>query len=221
MKYRKLIILLSFACLFFLIIMTPTWLCQMQEQSILNDFHIESYKEQSKSIEQSHLTIEEKLELISKYNQDDQVVSSLHKENLNDEKKYELDEILLQELHQLKSIQIIQLESLPQHLNYINYITQVYSDLTNVNRYVSLWNIVFYINNDYYEIWMDADTHKIYQMFFHNENFHITKETSYDIIERFCIKYLGLKEINKYYQDSCYLAVKEYKNDKTFRIIIE
>lgn len=191
MKYKKIVIFICMFIVLAMIVVAPMIFHEMNDEKILNHLYIEDLVYETRKIEKSYLSLEEKLKLLVSYENDNQIVSSSHKEVLNDENKAMLDQYLIKELKTLETLKIIPDIHIQNSLEYRSLTTQLYSDVSHLGNHVSLWN-VFFMNDDYYiEVWMDSETKKIYQMTIDGFIPSLGNEKTLDI---FCTQYLNMNQ---------------------------
>lgn len=193
MKGKKICVFISMFIILFLIVIAPTIFHQFNDERLLNKVYIEDLEHENRPIEKSNLKLEEKIDFLSKYNKDSHIVSSSHREVLNDENKTMLNKNLLREIKSLQTLKVIPDINISHSIEYTGFETIMYSDVSNPKNHVSLWNVKLVCkdnNQDYYlEFWIDCETKKIYQ-FLINGNVLFSVD-----ITNFCIKYLGLEKV--------------------------
>ena len=107
MKCKKICVFISMFIILFLIVIAPTIFHQFNDERLLNKVYIEDLEHENRPIEKSNLKLEEKIDFLSKYNKDSHIVSSSHREVLNDENKTMLNKNLLREIKSLQTLKVI------------------------------------------------------------------------------------------------------------------
>lgn len=207
MKNKKIYVVICMFMILILIVIAPMFFHQMNDEKILNHLYVEDLVYETRKIEKSDLSLEEKMNLLISYGEDNQIVSSSHKETLNDDNddnQAMLNSSLIDELKTLKRLKIIPDIEIKNTLEYRSFITKIYSDVSHPGRHVSLWNIRF-MNGDYYmEAWIDSESKKIYQLIIEGA---IPQSAHKDALNIFCNQYLQVNLKNN--EDFFTLSYKE------------
>lgn len=212
MKYKKVVIFICMFIVLALIVVSPMIFHQMNDEKILNHLYIEDLVYETRKIEKSYLSLEEKLKLLLSYENDKQIVSSSHKEILDDENQAMLNQYLIKELKKLETLKIIPDIHIQNSLEYRSLTTLMYSDVSHPGDHVSLWN-VFFMTDDYYmEVWMDSETKTIYQLTIDGL---IPSHENKKILDTFCTQYLNISQ--KYSEDFFTL---DYKSNHFMAIFL-
>lgn len=195
MRIKKICIFICMFVVLLFIVLAPILFYRFNDERILNKLYIEDVEHENRPIEKSNLKLEEKIDFLSKYKSDSHIVSSSHRESLNEENKAMLNRNLLREMKSLQSLNSIPNIDIQSSVEYTGYETVIFSDVSSPEKHVSLWHIQLLCQDYYMEVWMDSETKKIYQ-------FMIEGNISFSIdIEVFCEKYLGLdvSYVKKFY----------------------
>ena len=183
----------SFLFLIIMVIFAPIILLKNNDHYLLQQIYVEDLVNETKELERSQLSTQEKIDLLSKYPYEHQIILSTHEEIINEEDKEKINDIIVNELKTLKTLHIIPEFDIQENYDIYDVSTYTYSDTSQLNHHVSLWYV--YLNSSQHSIHLEIDieNHHIYQLVIKGQ---MDKVDTKKALNSFNLQYLNLKENN-------------------------
>jgi len=154
-----------FCCIILLVVIVsiPFLLQKGQDYFLLDVVHKEKYNTITKEEPTNEFRNLDKIKLLNRYfrENDNNIIMTTYDSQFNEKKHLP---ILKKELNELSSLQIIPKIDFDKDFNCYNFLKETYVDIKQAQNQMNIWNINFYVDNQYFSVLMDADTYYIYDI---------------------------------------------------------
>lgn len=198
-KYKYMITICTIVIILIIIPLLPLTISRMQDTKLINHLQVETIAvKQETDIQNSSLSIAEKLDLLIGYTKKDKnIILTTTSQSINNENVEKLRAIIHEELQKLHTLEI--LTSLDFNDAFIcdTFALKKYSNAIDPTKYVSVYQISFTNELQYLEVIIDISTNKIFQYNYINKTYFVE---NYGEVTIFAKEYLGLNnnELEKY-----------------------
>lgn len=143
----------------------PLSISKLKDDNLLGHLQIETVKrDNDKNIQTSDLSIVEKLKLISSYGyEDNKIIVTSQVEDMNDLNVASIRKVINDELGVLQGLGILTNFSFDESYTCNNFITKRYSDVVDAKQSVSLYQVSFINEENFFQVWIDKETNKVFQ----------------------------------------------------------
>lgn len=164
-KYKIIFKFVSAIILLIMIPLLPLSISKLKDDNLLGHLQIETVKrDNDKNIQTSDLSIVEKLKLISSYGyEDNKIIVTSQVEDMNDLNVASIRKVINDELGVLQGLGILTNFSFDESYTCNNFITKRYSDVVDAKQSVSLYQVSFINEENFFQVWIDKETNKIFQ----------------------------------------------------------
>lgn len=194
-KIKPIIRICLVVLLFIMIPLIPFMLSQWNDKQLLNQVSTEKIENNLKStFPESQLNIHEKLSLLYSYydSNNPDIILITHRQNQLEDIAKTIKPFINQEIKKLQSLNIFPTVQFNQNYELYRYISMTYSQATHPEKNITISVVSFSGKTHYFEIWMDAQTHQIYQYIFTPNK--TTIDLDDDFQTKFCLDYLKLTD---------------------------
>lgn len=164
-KYKIIFKFVSAIILLIMIPLLPLSISKLKDDNLLGHLQIETVKrDNDKNIQTSDLSIVEKLKLISSYGyEDNKIIVTSQVEDMNDLNVASIRKVINDELGVLQGLGILTNFSFDESYTCNNFITKRYSDVVDAKQSVSLYQVSFINEENFFQVWIDKETNKVFQ----------------------------------------------------------
>lgn len=196
-RFKNVIKFVAAIALLMVIPMVPLTVSQLQDNKMLGQLQVEKVKNESNhEMQVSKLNIEEKLALISDYKtRVRNIVVTNQIQDMSEENVTKIKMIIIEQLTVMKGLGILKDFDFNETYVCRSYILKRYRNIVDVNENVSVYQLAFLGEEGSFEVWLDADTNKIYQYSYVNKQYITSND---ELLFVFGTEYLGLDKESVY-----------------------